>query len=159
MATRVAQQRPTELSAQIQVVRELTRARICFFAVPNGGTRGRMEAVHLRQAGVQAGVPDIMIMDPPKVWPWIGVALEMKREGGSWADVSAEQRKWLGDLETRDFLSVVGYGAEDALLKLKELGYVVMVRDSAVRATATFKGEMEYENKKRRVAKPAREAS
>ena len=144
---------PTELSEQIAVVRALRRSGIRFAAVPNGGLRTKTEAIMLRNSGVQAGVPDILIFDMPAdtvvaqrtvsdqykdterkgpiyyfpigktIRALCGCALEMKRANGKPSDVSPEQKVWLQQLADRGWLTVVGYGATDALTKLEQLGY------------------------------------
>jgi len=114
----------SELSEQIEVCKALDRAKIAFFAVPNGGRRNRGEAIRMKASGVKSGVPDLVIVehttDAPK-----GTVLEMKREGGVPGDVTANQRAWLASFEQLGWRTVVGFGAEDALGKLRELGYVL----------------------------------
>ena len=114
---------PSELSEQIMLVKALKRAKLTFCAVPNGGTRRKSEAVNLKASGVQAGVPDLLIFDSPPNQEGVGVALEMKREGGSPSSVSSKQRLWLDQLERRGWVPLVGYGWRDAVEKLRNLGY------------------------------------
>ena len=107
--------RPSELSDQIFVVKELRKAGIAFAAVPNGGRRDRREAARLKASGVRPGVPDILIFDnPPKRPESHSAALEMKREGSTPSAVSAPQREWLQRLEGCGWATVVGNGAQDA---------------------------------------------
>jgi len=54
------------------------------FAIPNGGKRGRAEALRLKVEGVSPGVPDLFV---PSLLLWI----EMKAEGGR---VDPEQADW-----------------------------------------------------------------
>lgn len=116
----------SETSEQIDVVRELKRARILFCAVPNGGARRGREARRLKQEGVQAGVPDLLIFDAPPAHPGkVGVALEMKRRDGRPSDVREEQQEWLQALEARGWVVMVGYGRDDALGKLQGAGFDV----------------------------------
>ena len=117
--------KPHEISEQIAVVRALKAARLRFFAVPNGGRRSRSEALSLKRSGVVAGVPDLVIVTPPPVGGYVATALEMKREGGRPSDLRPEQRVWLEDLRVLGWACVVGYGARDALGKLRALGYPV----------------------------------
>ena len=120
--------RPSEAAEQSWVVAELRRARLLFCAVPNGGSRGgAREAAGLKRGGVVAGVPDLLIFTPPPLWPGArGTALEMKRTGLGYGAVSEEQRGWLGDLNDLGWYVVVGYGAQDALKKLKAVGYLLL---------------------------------
>jgi len=125
--------RPTELQEQIALVRALRRSRLVFAAVPNGGYRLRSEAVNLKASGVRRGFPDMLIFSTPErpngghtpSLKFIGVALEMKRVGSVPSDVSAEQRSWLSKLEGLGWARIVGNGAEDALQKLRDLGYSI----------------------------------
>ena len=122
----------SETSEQIALVRVLRRSLIRFCAVPNGGWRNRVEANRLRTAGVEPGVPDLLIFDPPpcaEVCPCckrplvVGLGLEMKRADGVPSDVSQAQQDWLEALDVRGWATAVGYGAVGTLHKLKALGY------------------------------------
>ena len=113
----------SELSEQIVLVSELRKRKIVFCSVPNGGYRGKREAVRLKMSGVEKGVPDLLIFDPPpNETEKSGVALELKVKGGR---VSKDQKRWLGLLEERGWEVLVCYGASEALQKLRELGYEV----------------------------------
>ena len=50
------------------------------YHVPNGGSRHRMEAAHLKQQGVRAGVPDLCL--PVARGGCHGLYIEMKRLRG-----------------------------------------------------------------------------
>lgn len=117
---------PSEHWEQVQVVKALSRAKIVFCAVPNGGFRIRREAAMLKAEGVQQGVPDLLIFSAPPASPdRCGVALEMKRRDGKPSDVRRKQREWLSTLESLGWEPVVGWGAMDAIDKLRELGYEI----------------------------------
>ena len=60
-------------------------------AIPNGGSRNPLEAVHLKQQGVKPGIPDIFL--PVASGPYHGLYIEMKRRKGG--RVSVEQKKML----------------------------------------------------------------
>ena len=111
----------SENSEQMVLVRWLRRNRILFCAVPNGGYRNVREARTLKRTGVIPGVPDILIFD--SVGEYVGCALEMKREGATQSSVRKEQRQWLSDLAERGWATLVGFGSDDAVEKLRELGY------------------------------------
>ena len=114
---------PSELQEQIAVVRWLRTVGVLFCHVPNGGKRSRREAVRLKASGVVAGVPDLLIFDPPPIGGSCGAALEMKRQGSTPSAVSKVQKVWLRELEARGWASLVGRGAEDAIEQLRALGY------------------------------------
>lgn len=81
------------------------------FHIPNGGSRDKREAVHLKQLGVKAGVPDLFL-----AVPWDGehgLFIEMKRASKT-ARVSPEQREWIQALKEQGYRAVVCYGFEQA---------------------------------------------
>jgi hypothetical protein len=51
------------------------------FAVPNGGIRGKMEAIKLKATGVVAGVSDLIVLQPNRT-----VFVEVKIETGRQSD-------------------------------------------------------------------------
>jgi len=116
-------ERRSEVSEQIELVRALKRAGLLYCAVPNGGRRGKREAILLKASGTVAGVPDLLIFDA--VGPYIGAAVEMKRAKGLPSNVSKVQKKWLAELKERGWLCLVGYGAIDAVKKLTQAGYKI----------------------------------
>lgn len=63
------------------------------YAVPNGGRRDRVEAAHLKQQGVRAGVPDICLAVPRGKYH--GLYIEMKVGRNKATD---KQNEWLADL-------------------------------------------------------------
>ena len=80
------------------------------FAIPNGGKRGKMEAMRLRLEGVCPGVPDLMLPTPRG--PYHGLFVEMKRtKGGS---VSKEQKDWIAYLQAQGYQAIVCRGFEEA---------------------------------------------
>ena len=80
------------------------------FAIPNGGKRGKMEAMRLRLEGVCSGVPDLMIPTPRGQHH--GLFVEMKRtKGGS---VSKEQKDWIAYLQAQGYQAIVCRGFEEA---------------------------------------------
>lgn len=80
------------------------------FHIPNGGKRGKAEAIRFKAEGVKAGVPDICL--PVPRGEWHGLFIEMKRrEGGS---VSPEQTAWLEALMHAGYYTAICRGWEDA---------------------------------------------
>lgn len=57
-------------------------------AIPNGGKRGKAEAMRLKAEGVTAGVPDLQI-------PFFNLWIEMKAGGGSLSPVQREMHERL----------------------------------------------------------------
>jgi len=118
---------PSEASEQVALVKHLRKAGILMCAVPNGGKRDKVTAMAISRQGVSRGVPDILIFDAPdkNSANKRGCAVELKRINGTYSQVSPYQRKWLADLEKRNWITIVAYGCKDALDKLREVGYNV----------------------------------
>ena len=115
---------PSELSEQLPLAKELDRAGLDWFHVPNGGSRqGGREGALLKSAGVKAGVPGVLILSASSGAPG-GTALELKRTDGTLADVAREQWLWLARFEAKGFRAIVAFGWRDAIERLRSLGYV-----------------------------------
>lgn len=89
---------------------EITQG-IRIFAIPNGGLRGKREAMKLKCEGVSAGVPDLYI---PQWRLWI----EMKRAKGG--VLSKEQKDWRDYLQSIGDNWIIGIGFEDAKAKIEQ---------------------------------------
>lgn len=85
------------------------------FAVPNGGHRHPAVAAKLKATGTVAGVPDLYV---PALHLWI----EMKRQKGG--VLSSVQKDWIEYLSDIGDTVIVGKGWEDAVEKLRQLGFV-----------------------------------
>lgn len=86
------------------------------FAIPNGGSRNKVEAVNLKLEGVTPGMLDVMVAWP--VYPSHGLFLEfknMKRD----AKPSPEQIQKLSVLRTAGYIALVVHGVEQALEALE----------------------------------------
>jgi len=87
-------------SEHFEQVRFVGKFRIAYpgvriFAIPNGGHRGKVTAIKMKNEGVSRGVPDLCV---PAWHLWI----EMKRvKGGT---VSVEQKDW------HEYLADIGDG-------------------------------------------------
>ena len=113
---------PLEEDEQRTVVQWLAANRILFTHVPNGGQRSRIEAAIMNGLGVQAGVPDLLIFDPPPALPTLrAAAVEMKRQKGG--VVSPQQKDWLRRLDGRMWATAVCQGADEAIRQLEAWGY------------------------------------
>lgn len=80
------------------------------YHIPNGGSRNPVEARHLREQGVKAGVPDICLPVPNSQYS--ALYIEMKRRSGG--RVSDVQRGWIAALNRAGNLAVVCRGWEEA---------------------------------------------
>lgn len=79
-------------------------------AIPNGGSRHPIEAVHLKAQGVKAGIPDIFL--PVPRGQYHGLYIEMKRRKGG--RLSIEQSKMIGRLRGQGYRCEVCRGWEEA---------------------------------------------
>jgi hypothetical protein len=75
------------------------------YAVPNGGSRHRLEAANLKRQGVKAGVPDLCLAYPKGVYH--GLYIEMKVGKNK---PSEKQQQWLRDLKAAGYMTAVCYG-------------------------------------------------
>ena len=89
--------------------------------IPNGGAREEVEAAHLKDAGVKAGVPDLCL--PVARGRYHGLYVEMKKPGGT---ESHNQIWWRERLTEQGYYATVAYGwslavgAIERYLNLKE---------------------------------------
>lgn len=116
----VVNKEPSEFSEQVALCRRLHKSGVVFFAVPNGGRRDYVEAARLKQSGVKAGVPDLIILTPPP--GYVGAVVELKRANAKPSDLRASQGDWLREFAGFGWLCVVGFGWRDAINQLKAGG-------------------------------------
>lgn len=122
---------PSEESEQLRLVAALRRAGVHFVHVPMGGARGRRSGAALARMGARRGFPDLLILDPSGVWrdrrfepSYSGVALEIKRPVRG-SQPTEEQLAELALLAERGWYACVEWGADEALRRLRSLGYPV----------------------------------
>lgn len=87
------------------------------FAIPNGGSRHKIEAKRLKLEGVRAGVPDLMLAVPRDGKS--GLFIEMKRAKKSLSKVSDAQKDWHKRLTFAGYAVAVCYGADEAIKTIK----------------------------------------
>lgn len=133
--------RQPEEAIQIAVVAHLRKHGVRFFHVPNGSKASAGYRAKLWSLGLEAGVPDIMIVDPPPSWPltltghgYRAAALELKADKGRPSD---EQKQWLSDLAVRGWATAITYGLDEALAQLRAWGYLPAAPTFARKDTAT----------------------
>lgn len=78
--------------------------------IPNGGRRDSVEARHLKEQGVKAGVPDLCLPVPRH--PYHGLYIEMKTPKGH---TSMEQKQWGERLSGQGYFWKVCHGWEAAV--------------------------------------------
>lgn len=79
------------------------------FHIPNGGSRNKAEAAHLKEQGVSAGVPDLCF--PAARHGYHGLYIEMKAGKNK---ATAAQKEWLELLNKNGYLAVVCVGFDEA---------------------------------------------
>ena len=85
------------------------------YAIPNGGSRNKIEAANLKRTGVKPGVPDLFL--PVARRGCHGLYIEMKRrEGGR---LSENQRVWLKRLHEQGYAAVVCHGFDEAVTAIE----------------------------------------
>lgn len=108
---------PTEAEEQVSLfewIHAMSGKYPCLelaFHIPNGGSRNVIEAVHLRDQGVKAGVPDIFI--PVSSGGFHGLWIEMKRRGKGTV-ISFDQDMWIKRLNMQGYVAGVCYGWDAA---------------------------------------------
>lgn len=112
---------PTEEQEHMTLVEWLELNKINFFHVPNEGRHKVQYRVKQKRMGVKAGVPDLILVDPPPDKSHVGTAIELKRQKGG--RVTPDQAKWLDILRERGWAVAVCRGAGEAIDFLKSLGY------------------------------------
>lgn len=112
----MAKAAPSELSEQIKLCVALDKMGVLYYAVPNGGKRGYLEAINFKRSGVKAGVPDLCIPEPRKSYH--GLYIELKRTNGG--VVSESQVFWMRQLRSKGYKAEVCHGAAEAILVIKE---------------------------------------
>ena len=80
------------------------------YHIPNGGSRNPIEARHLREQGVRAGVPDICLPVPNLRYTALYIELK-RRDGGR---ISSAQREWIAPLNRVGCRAVVCKGWDEA---------------------------------------------
>lgn len=78
-------------------------------AIPNGGSRHKIEAFNLKKQGLKSGVPDICLPSPNGKYN--GLYIELKYGKNK---ASEEQLWWLDALRDEGYHAKICYGWEDA---------------------------------------------
>lgn len=77
------------------------------FAIPNGGSRHKLEAINLKRSGVKAGVPDLFLPRPNGKYH--GLFIEMKYGKNK---TTRNQDEWIKNLDKQGYKAVVCFGFE-----------------------------------------------
>lgn len=102
---------------QAALIREIAlrypEASRLLFHVPNGGHRHKLVAIKLKEQGVRAGVPDLVL--PMARGGHFGLYIEFKAAPPNDAAVSASQHGYIQALNAQGYLAVVCRGNFDAM--------------------------------------------
>lgn len=88
------------------------------FAIPNGGARDKITGQRLKDEGVKAGVPDMLL--PVARGDYHGFFIELKAPDGSASDL---QEEWVENLRAQGYRAEVIHGwtaARDGLIEYLE---------------------------------------
>lgn len=108
-----------EQKEQIVLHKYCKHKKLISFAVPNGGSRNRLEAINMKHEGVTAGISDYVVILPHKI-----LFIEMKRQrkklkSGKLSTenlASKEQLAFIESLKTTIYAEGrVCYGAKEAI--------------------------------------------
>ena len=118
MKKQVKNETPKESKEQADFFAEIAyyKALKWAFAIPNGGSRHKAEAMHLKKQGVKRGVSDIFIPVPRNGLH--GLFIEMKRKKGG--RLSPEQKEFISAMTAAGYGACVCFGAQDAIDAVKE---------------------------------------
>ena len=111
----------TEAQEQAALFEWAARSRVKYpaldllYHIPNGGSRNPIEARHLREQGVKAGVPDICLPVPSQ--HYTALYIELKRPDGG--RVSDAQRRWIAALNRVGCRAVVCHGWDAARVEIE----------------------------------------
>ena len=85
------------------------------YAVPNGGSRNKIEAANLKRQGVKRGVPDICL--PLPKGKYHGLYIELKYGKGR---ASENQKDYLEYLASVGYKAVLCYGYDEARIEIEK---------------------------------------
>jgi hypothetical protein len=86
------------------------------FAIPNGGSRNKIEASRLKAEGVLAGVPDVLISAARKGYH----ALYVEIKNGKIGKLSERQKEMIKKLQSKDYKAVVCRSVEEFVKEVEE---------------------------------------
>lgn len=114
---------PTEHQEQCAVVQFCRWSNYPLIAIPNANVMSFLDKktaqrvmMKLKAEGLAPGAPDLFLPMPRSGFH--GLFIEMKRLKGS--KVSAEQKEWIQTLNDAGYLAKICYGADDAIITIKE---------------------------------------
>ena len=132
----LSRDKDAEHREQVAVVKVLRDSDAVFASSLNGLRLSPRLRLKAKAEGMELGEPDLCIYNPPPAFPGkVGTMLEMKVPGLKpktdramrWSGAKPHQRERLALLERLGWHCIVGYGAIDAIEKLRAAGYPLQV--------------------------------
>lgn len=104
----------TEDEEQAAVVEWCELFHVPVVHVPNEGKRTEAYAARLKRLGLQPGFPDLFV--PAARGGYHGLMIEMKTERGR---LTADQKRWLAQLNAAGYRAVMCRGADEAICEIQ----------------------------------------
>lgn len=101
-------------SEQVDVRKRWPELRLLHH-IPNGGSRGKVEAAQMKRIGVKSGVPDLHL--PVPRGGYASLYIELKTQTGK---TSGNQDEWIDALRGERNCACVCHGWEEAVKCLKD---------------------------------------
>lgn len=105
----------SEYDEQVVVVKYCDLKRIACFAIPNGGSRNKIEAARMQASGVKAGVPDLCIPVPSGQYHSLYIEMKFGKN-----KTSPAQDAWIERLRKLGHKVCVCYGAGEAIDEIEK---------------------------------------
>ena len=102
----------TEHDLQCAICDYLDIRRVCYWAVPNGGKRSKIEASRMQKSGVKSGVPDITIVHEGQFY---GLEVKKPKTLTPKGRLSKNQKNMIERIETAGGDVKVVYSVQDTI--------------------------------------------
>ena len=113
---------PTEHREQSELCKWLRKKKIGFFSVPNAQKGHRFAVTRwLKEEGLTAGAPDLVLLPVTPHAPFRHIAIEMKRSKGGTVD--PKQEEFHAQMRVNGWHVFVARGAADAIKQLSDMGF------------------------------------
>jgi hypothetical protein len=107
---------PTEAQEQEMFCKWLDLKKLDYFAIPNGGSRHKLEAANMKKQGVKKGVSDMFIFAPTRA-----LLMEMKRRDPKLSKTSKEQIAFKDTANKYPYAEArICYGYDEAVAFVEE---------------------------------------
>lgn len=107
---------PTEAQEQEMFCRWLDLNKIDYFAIPNGGSRHKLEAINMKKQGIKKGVSDMFIFATEKA-----LFMEMKRRDPKLSKTSKDQVEFQDRANSYPYAEArICYGYDEAVAFVEE---------------------------------------